>query len=113
MSKINVITVKAKAPGNLDQEHTDTKRKTAKMKYTRLISITNFAVASSALCFQIFVLEPWHTQLDESFEELKKEHHRVLGALDQVTKAQDRMKAESEAKNNTGILERLGLSSRK
>ncbi|KAI1845513.1 hypothetical protein JX266_008371 [Neoarthrinium moseri] len=44
------------------------------MIVTRLISLTNFVVASSALGFQVFVLYPWHKQLDESFESLKKEH---------------------------------------
>ncbi|OGM50596.1 hypothetical protein ABOM_000752 [Aspergillus bombycis] len=51
---------------------------------TRGISLTNFLVASSALAFQVFVLYPWHKQLDESFEDLKKEHLRVLQALDRV-----------------------------
>ncbi|KAE8164143.1 hypothetical protein BDV40DRAFT_298857 [Aspergillus tamarii] len=45
---------------------------------TRGISLTNFLVASSALAFQVFVLYPWHKQLDESFEDLKKEHLKVL-----------------------------------
>lgn len=45
---------------------------------TRIISITNFAVASSALCFQVGVLYPWHKELDENFEKLKKEHLTVL-----------------------------------
>lgn len=48
---------------------------------TRLISMTNFAVASSALGFQVFVLYPWHKELDASFEELRKEHLKVLGAV--------------------------------
>ncbi|TLD32890.1 hypothetical protein PspLS_00722 [Pyricularia sp. CBS 133598] len=48
---------------------------------TRPISMTNFAVASSALGFQVFVLYPWHKELDASFEELKKEHLKVLGAV--------------------------------
>ena len=45
---------------------------------TRAISLTNFLVASSALGFQVFVLYPWHKELDAGFEELKKEHLRVL-----------------------------------
>ncbi|KLU85652.1 hypothetical protein MAPG_04674 [Magnaporthiopsis poae ATCC 64411] len=48
---------------------------------TRLISMTNFAVASSALGFQVFVLYPWHKELDASFEELRKEHLKVLAAV--------------------------------
>ncbi|KAH8682563.1 hypothetical protein BX600DRAFT_544912, partial [Xylariales sp. PMI_506] len=54
------------------------------MIVTRLISLTNFVVASSALGFQVFVLYPWHKQLDESFESLKKEHVRVLDAVKAV-----------------------------
>ena len=43
--------------------------------------MTNFLVASSALGFQVFVLYPWHKELDASFDELKKEHLRVIGAV--------------------------------
>ncbi|KAB8072440.1 hypothetical protein BDV29DRAFT_177351 [Aspergillus leporis] len=56
------------------------------MLITRGISLTNFLVASSALGFQVFVLYPWHKQLDESFEALKKEHLRVLQVLDRYEK---------------------------
>ncbi|KAI1084036.1 mitochondrial phosphate carrier protein [Whalleya microplaca] len=73
------------------------------MIITRLISLTNFAVASSALGFQVFVLYPWHTQLDESFEKLKKEHIKVLEALREVAK-------EVDPDSRKGILERLGMS---
>jgi hypothetical protein len=48
------------------------------MRITRAISLTNFAVASTALGFQVFVLYPWHVELDQGFEELKKEHRKVL-----------------------------------
>jgi hypothetical protein len=51
------------------------------MIVTRAISLTNFVVASSALGFQIFVLYPWHKELDAGFEELKKEHLRVLSTV--------------------------------
>ncbi|GES64156.1 alkaline phosphatase [Aspergillus terreus] len=54
------------------------------MIVTRGISLTNFFVASSALAFQVFVLYPWHKQLDDSFEALKKEHVRVLKTLDHI-----------------------------
>ncbi|RAH53451.1 hypothetical protein BO85DRAFT_405511 [Aspergillus piperis CBS 112811] len=54
------------------------------MIVTRGISLTNFVVASSALAFQVFVLYPWHKQLDEGFEALKKEHLRVLKSLEQL-----------------------------
>ncbi|KAF5537670.1 phosphate transport MIR1, partial [Fusarium phyllophilum] len=50
------------------------------MKLTRAISLTNFVVAGSALGFQVFVLYPWHKELDENFEKLKKEHLRVMDA---------------------------------
>jgi hypothetical protein len=49
-----------------------------KMLFTRGFSLTNFVIGSSALCFQIFVLYPWHEKLDEEFTELKKEHARLL-----------------------------------
>ncbi|KAH6701267.1 hypothetical protein BKA61DRAFT_203716 [Leptodontidium sp. MPI-SDFR-AT-0119] len=48
------------------------------MIVTRRFSLTNFAIATSALCFQVFVLYPWHKRLDEDFQELRKEHLRVL-----------------------------------
>jgi iron-sulfur cluster repair protein YtfE (RIC family) len=48
------------------------------MWFTRGFSLTNFVIGSSALCFQIFVLYPWHEQLDEEFKELRKEHARLL-----------------------------------
>ena len=48
------------------------------MFITRGFSLTNFVIGSSALCFQIFVLYPWHEKLDEEFTELKKEHARLL-----------------------------------
>ena len=54
------------------------------MFLTRLISCTNFLVATSALGFQVGVLYPWHKQLDEDFEALKKEHLRVLKAIDNL-----------------------------
>jgi len=46
--------------------------------FTRKISLTNFAIATSALGFQVFVLYPWHKRLDEDFEQLKEEHIRIL-----------------------------------
>ena len=48
------------------------------MMITRGFSLTNFAIGTSALGFQIFVLYPWHQRLDDDFKELKKEHLRVL-----------------------------------
>ncbi|RGP74204.1 mitochondrial phosphate carrier [Fusarium sporotrichioides] len=52
------------------------------MIITRALSITNFIVASSALSFQVGVLYPWHKQLDDDFEALKREHLRVLTAVE-------------------------------
>ncbi|KAI1497432.1 mitochondrial phosphate carrier protein [Biscogniauxia marginata] len=77
------------------------------MIITRLISLTNFAVASSALGFQVFVLYPWHNQLDESFEELKKEHLKVLEAVREVAKEVD---PNSRKGMSDSILGRLGMS---
>ena len=44
------------------------------MWFTRGFSLTNFVIGSSALSFQVFVLYPWHEQLDEEFKELGKDH---------------------------------------
>ena len=49
---------------------------------TRTISMLNFVITSTALTFQITVLYPWHKQLDESFEALKREHISVAQKLD-------------------------------
>jgi hypothetical protein len=51
------------------------------MFITRALSLTNFLVATSALGFQVWVLYPWHKQLDHDFEALKKEHLRVLNTV--------------------------------
>lgn len=77
------------------------------MIITRLVSLTNFVVASSALGFQVFVLYPWHKQLDESFEELKKEHVRVLQAVRDVANEVD---PGSRRGIRDGILQRMGVS---
>lgn len=74
---------------------------------TRIISITNFGVASSALCFQVFVLYPWHHQLDASFEQLKTEHVRVLEAVKDIAKEMDN---DARKGFRDGILQRLGKS---
>ncbi|KAH0593191.1 hypothetical protein MHUMG1_09193 [Metarhizium humberi] len=60
------------------------------MIVTRAISLTNFLVASSALGFQVFVLYPWHKELDAGFEELKKEHLKVLNAVGSSLSEQQR-----------------------
>lgn len=48
------------------------------MLITRGFSLTNFVIASSALCFQVCVLYPWHEKLDEEFRILKAEHLSLL-----------------------------------
>ncbi|OAR04527.1 hypothetical protein LLEC1_02497 [Akanthomyces lecanii] len=74
------------------------------MIFTRGVSLTNFVVASSALGFQVFVLYPWHKELDAGFEELKREHLKVLDAVGSSLSVQqqkafsdklDKMKSES------------------
>jgi hypothetical protein len=62
--------------------HPATNLSSATMIITRALSITNFIVASSALSFQVGVLYPWHKQLDDDFEALKREHLRVLTAVE-------------------------------
>ena len=61
------------------------------MKITRAISLTNFMVATSALGFQVFVLYPWHKELDNGFEDLKKEHKKVFDAMGKNVSEQQRM----------------------
>ncbi|KFA61608.1 hypothetical protein S40285_06119 [Stachybotrys chlorohalonatus IBT 40285] len=51
------------------------------MWVTRLVSITNFTVASSALCFQVFVLYPWHEELQHDFNNLRKDHLVTLQSM--------------------------------
>ncbi|KAL4987364.1 hypothetical protein BDW68DRAFT_161338 [Aspergillus falconensis] len=61
---------------------------------TRGISLVNFTVASSALAFQVFVLYPWHNQLDDEFKALKHEHLRVLRQVERVL-ASDKLRLNS------------------
>lgn len=78
---------------------------------TRAVSITNFLVASSALCFQVFVLYPWHKELDENFEKLKKEHIRVLDNIKDLTESgveRDRSIGASVTRQKT-LREYLGI----
>lgn len=53
------------------------------MMITKTFSLTNFVIGSSALCFQIFVLYPWHEKLEEEFVQLKKEHATLLEEMHQ------------------------------
>ncbi|KAF5628090.1 putative phosphate transport MIR1 [Fusarium sp. NRRL 25303] len=74
------------------------------MKLTRAISLTNFFVASSALGFQVFVLYPWHKELDAEFEKLKTEHLKVLNrAGNSLSEQQQKAMAEelNELKNKS------------
>jgi hypothetical protein len=68
------------------------------MIVTRGFSLTNFVIGTSALCFQVFVLYPWHQRLDNDFIELKKEHLRVLHAgekerLEELTELKESLAA--------------------
>ncbi|KAL5347510.1 hypothetical protein ACLOAV_007822 [Pseudogymnoascus australis] len=58
------------------------------MMITRGFSLTNFAIGTSALCFQMFILYPWHQRLDDDFKELKNEHLRVLHGGEQARMAE-------------------------
>jgi transcription termination factor NusB len=44
----------------------------------RVIPYVNFFVASSALCFQFFVLYPWHLELDNDFRKMQEDQHVTL-----------------------------------
>ncbi|KAF4998432.1 mitochondrial phosphate carrier [Fusarium heterosporum] len=76
------------------------------MWVTRALSITNFVVACSALSFQVGVLYPWHHQLDEAFHDLKKEHMKVLAAVEsKIERTQDTTVLEE---NRRGLRSMLG-----
>lgn len=68
------------------------------MLFARTISLTNFLVASSALGFQVFVLYPWHNELDAGFEALKKEHMKVLEVAGSAMSEQQRRKFAGDMK---------------
>jgi hypothetical protein len=48
------------------------------MFYTKALTFTNFTIATTALCFQVFALYPWHNKLDDEFKRLKEEHKQLL-----------------------------------
>lgn len=78
------------------------------MIITRALSITNFVIAGSALSFQVGVLYPWHKQLDDGFEELKKEHLRVLQAVEsKVQQTRDAAVLEESRNSVRGLLGNL------
>ena len=74
------------------------------MWVTRTISLTNFVVASSALGFQVFVLYPWHNQLDTEFKALKTEHLKVLKALESVEVEETKLRNQIQAPVKRGWL---------
>jgi len=57
---------------------------TSKMIIARRFSLTNFFIATTALGFQVFVLYPWHKQLDDDFKELREESLRILKRRDEA-----------------------------
>lgn len=56
------------------------------MLITRGFSLTNFVIGSSALCFQIFVLYPWHEKLEVQFNKLTDEHESMLKSMRDIHK---------------------------
>jgi len=54
------------------------------MIIARRFSLTNFFIATTALGFQVFVLYPWHKQLDDDFKELREESLRILKRRDEA-----------------------------
>ncbi|CAO3626305.1 unnamed protein product [Cunninghamella echinulata] len=48
------------------------------MVYNKALPFINFTIASTALGFQVFMLYPWHNQLDDEFKKLKQEHKQLL-----------------------------------
>ncbi|EGC43863.1 conserved hypothetical protein [Histoplasma capsulatum var. duboisii H88] len=56
----------------------DTLNQTTAMLITRGFSLTNFIIGSSALCFQVFILYPWHNKLEKDFEEMRDAHISLM-----------------------------------
>ncbi|KAI1621521.1 hypothetical protein EDD37DRAFT_548952, partial [Exophiala viscosa] len=56
--------------------------------FTKGVSLTNFVIASSALCFQVFVLYPWHHQLDDEFKRMKEEHLQIYRMGEETRRAE-------------------------
>ncbi|KAF4456762.1 mitochondrial phosphate carrier protein [Fusarium austroafricanum] len=78
------------------------------MLFARALPVTNFVIATSALSFQVGVLYPWHKQLDDGFEELKKEHLRVLTAVEsKVGQTQNPAILEESRQSVRGLLSNL------
>ncbi|RPA85144.1 hypothetical protein BJ508DRAFT_13557 [Ascobolus immersus RN42] len=75
---------------------------------TKLISLTNFVIASSALAFQVGVLYPWHHELDAEFQELKKEYRELM--TEQRLEREKRMEELGEIRKE---IEKLSAASGK
>lgn len=71
------------------------------MWLTRAMSMTNFAVASSALAFQVGVLYPWHEELQADFNKLREEHKASLEGVKRdvevLTRSLAAVKADQQA----------------
>lgn len=67
----------------------------------KYLPYVNFVVASSALCFQIFVLYPWHQELDKDFHKLKEDQNLTLAGYHQ--KQINRLKKIEENISNLEI----------
>jgi len=73
----------------------------SKMLFSRVITTTNFVIATSALSFQVFALYPWHMELDKKFELLKAEQERTTKRLEGMILQELKIIRESLAKDNT------------
>lgn len=78
------------------------------MFYTKALTFTNFTIATSALCFQVFALYPWHNKLNDEFKRLKEEHKQLLlqfhelklSKLGEIDNKLNKILIEVETKNN-------------
>lgn len=50
----------------------------------KFVPLVNFVIASSALVFQVFVLYPWHHQLEKEFHELRQQQETKLEEYHQL-----------------------------
>jgi hypothetical protein len=77
------------------------------MIYTKALTFTNFTIATTALGFQVFMLYPWHNQLDKEFKKLKDEHKKLLlefhelklSKLDEIDNKLNKILIKIEEKN--------------
>ena len=76
-------------------------------KFNKILPYINFAVATTALAFQITILYPWHIQLEHDFIELRREQILNLSQFHEL-KVQKLVEIEetlldvkSELKNKT------------